>query len=370
MSNQAKIEQLKSAKEELEHKLQNPQDLTDSNRSLLYSDLEYYTNAFNILSRIEKISKELESTEMLLNDPQTDSEMAEIAKDELESLAEQLESAKKDYNSIEIDRKYSDPDDLKSVIIEIRAGAGGDEAGLFAGDIFRMYQHFADKMGWQIEIISSSINESGGYKEIIFSIQGKNVYKWLKYESGVHRVQRIPTTEAKGRIHTSTVSVAILPEAKEIDIKINPEDIRVDTMRASGAGGQCVNRTDSAIRITHFESGIVVSCQETKHQAQNREKAMAMLRARLYEKKKREEDEKRDQMRSSQIGKMMRAEKIRTYNFPQNRITDHRVKLSWHNLENILNGDLELMLNETNQEVLNLLIEEDAKQTSTNSTVL
>ena len=229
---------------------------------------------------------------------------------------------------------------------------------MFAADIFRMYKNFAMSKGWEVEIIESNITEGGGYKEVIAHINGKNVFKHLKYESGVHRVQRIPSTEASGRIHTSTVSVAILPEAKEIDVDIKPEDIRIDVMRASGAGGQCVNKTDSAVRITHYPTGIVVSCQETKHQAQNKEKAMTMLRSRIYEMKRQEEHDKRDSMRSSQIGSAMRAEKIRTYNFPQNRITDHRVKISWHNLEGILNGSIEEMLNDVRQAVQIALLAE------------
>ena len=225
--------------------------------------------------------------------------------------------------------------------MEIRAGAGGDEASLFAADLFRMYKNFGVKKGWNIEIIDSSLTQEGGYKEVIAHFSGKNVFKELKYESGVHRVQRVPVTEASGRIHTSTASVAVLPEAKEIDIQINPADLKIEVMRASGAGGQCVNRTDSAIRITHLPTGIVVSCQETKHQAQNKEKAMALLRSRLYDIKKQEEDSKRSSMRSSMIGSSMRAEKIRTYNFPQNRVTDHRIKKSWFNLESILNGNIQ-----------------------------
>jgi peptide chain release factor 1 len=210
-----------------------------------------------------------------------------------------------------------------------------------------MYKSYSLSKGWNISIIDYNLTEGGGYKEVIAQINGKGVYKELKYESGVHRVQRVPVTESSGRIHTSTASVAILPEAKNVDIEIKPEDLEIEVMRASGAGGQCVNKTDSAVRITHLPTGITVSCQETKHQAQNKEKAMQLLRARLYERKKAEQAEKRSDLRSSQIGTAMRAEKIRTYNFPQNRVTDHRIKKSWHNLEDILNGDIEELLEET-----------------------
>ena len=222
-----------------------------------------------------------------------------------------------------------------------------------------MYRAYANKKGWEVQIIDSSVSEDGGYKEVIAHITGKNVYKKLKYESGVHRVQRIPVTEASGRIHTSTATVAVLPEAHEIDIKIDSEDLRIEVMRASGAGGQCVNRTDSAVRITHIPTGIVVSCQETKHQAQNKEKAMATLRSRLYEKKKREEDEKRSNMRSSQIGGAMRAEKIRTYNFPQNRVTDHRIKKSWHNINSIMLGELDEIIDDVTQGIQLKILENE-----------
>jgi peptide chain release factor 1 len=259
---------------------------------------------------------------------------------------------------MKISRRFESKDDNRASILEIRAGAGGDEASLFAADLFRMYKGYASNKGWDVQIIDSSISESGGYKEVVAQINGKNVFRDLKYESGVHRVQRVPVTESSGRIHTSTASVAVLPEAKDVDIQINPEDLNIEVMRASGAGGQCVNKTDSAVRITHTPTGISVSCQETKYQAQNREKAMAILRARLYEKKKQEEDSKRDNLRSKMIGSAMRAEKIRTYNFPQNRITDHRIKKSWFNIETVLDGDLEEIVHDVREGIMTQLLKE------------
>lgn len=350
-----KLKQLQTTHDTLSQKLLDPTKLTEVERSTLYSDLDYHTTAIDQISKILKLQKELEDAKELLNDKS----MHEMALVEIDKIEQELSKTESEHRALEVGRKFSDPDDTRSAIIEIRAGAGGDEAGLFASDLLKMYQFYATSQGWSFEIISTSVNESGGYKEIIGSINGKNVFKKLKYESGVHRVQRIPVTESKGRIHTSTVSVAILPEAKEIDVQIKPEDIKIDVMRATGAGGQCVNTTDSAVRITHIPTGIVVSCQETKHQLQNRQKAMAMLLARIYDRKKKEEQDKIDSLRAGQVGKMMRAEKIRTYNYPQNRITDHRVKLSWHNLDGILGGNLEQMLTDTNDAVIQALIEEN-----------
>ncbi len=229
---------------------------------------------------------------------------------------------------------------MKGVIIEIRAGAGGQEAAIFAGDLFRMYSRFAEKENWKTLLINSSQSELNGYKEIVFEIKGENAYQELKYEGGVHRVQRVPTTEKSGRVHTSTASVAVLEEATETEIKINPKDVRIDVLRASGPGGQHVNKTESAVRIIHTPTGIMVTCQEERSQQQNKERAMNVLRARLLAKKREEDLALRGDERKGQIGMAMRAEKIRTYNFPQNRITDHRIKKSWHNLDKIIDGDL------------------------------
>jgi peptide chain release factor 1 len=235
-----------------------------------------------------------------------------------------------------------DPDDARNVFLEIRAGAGGDEAAIFAGDLFRMYSYYAQAHGWEVEVMSSSQGEHGGYKEIIARVAGNDVYAKLKFESGVHRVQRVPATEAQGRIHTSTCTVAVLPEAEEVDaIDLNPAELKVDTFRASGAGGQHVNKTDSAIRITHLPSGIVVECQDERSQHKNRSRAMSILRARLLEQEKRKRRDEKAAMRKSQVGTGDRSERIRTYNFPQGRVTDHRVNVTLHKLDHVMEGDLD-----------------------------
>jgi len=327
---------------ELEKRMANAHQ-TGEDMSKLSEELSYYSTVATKVTQIQKAISEYEEAQELLNDD----EMKDLAQTELEKNEQIITELDEEITALKIDREFADEDDMKSAVLEIRAGAGGDEAALFAADLFRMYKSYSLSKGWNISIIDYNLTEGGGYKEVIAQINGKGVYKELKYESGVHRVQRVPVTESSGRIHTSTASVAILPEAKNVDIEIKPEDLEIEVMRASGAGGQCVNKTDSAVRITHLPTGITVSCQETKHQAQNKEKAMQLLRARLYERKKAEQAEKRSDLRSSQIGTAMRAEKIRTYNFPQNRVTDHRIKKSWHNLEDILNGDIEELLEET-----------------------
>lgn len=345
------LAEISKQKDDLELTLSTAHTKPNIDISALSAELNYITELHALYSEINKQLDDYSQAKEIIEDA-SDKEMSEMANMELEDLEEKIPLLDKSISKKIIEQKLSDPDDLKSVIIEIRAGAGGEEASLFAAELFRMYTNFASSKNWTIEMISSNTSENGGYKEAIAKIEGKNVYKHLKYESGVHRVQRIPTTESGGRIHTSTTSVAILPEAKDIDIEIKPEDIRVDTMRSSGAGGQSVNKTDSAIRITHLESGLVVSCQDTKVQQQNKEKAMEILRSRLYEMKREEAQKQRSDMRSSQIGQAMRAEKIRTYNFPQSRITDHRVKLSWHNLEEVLSGEIGKLLEDLNEAVL------------------
>lgn len=331
----------KSKKEELEQRMQNTHG-NGQDMSKLSIDLNYYSQLDQYISELLKNIERYEQAMQILDE--NDDDLVPLAQTELKEVEENISRLELEINQIQIEREFTDDDDSRNVILEIRAGAGGEEASLFAGNLFDMYKAYSLKNGWEVQIIDSNVSETGGYKEVIAHITGKNVYKKLKYESGVHRVQRVPVTESSGRIHTSTASVAIMPEAREIDIDIKSEDLRIDVMRASGAGGQCVNKTDSAVRITHIPTGIVVSCQETKHQAQNKEKAMANLRSRLYDLKKQEEDSKRSSMRSSQIGSAMRAEKIRTYNFPQNRVTDHRVKKSWHNIDSIMYGALDELI--------------------------
>ncbi|MCK9415113.1 MAG: peptide chain release factor 1 [Candidatus Dojkabacteria bacterium] len=337
----------------LEQRMANAHD-TGEDMSSLSEELNYYSTLASKIIEIKKAVASFKEAQELLNDI----EMKELAEAEMTKNEKVIEELDEEIIAMEIDRQFSDEDDMRSAVLEIRAGAGGDEAALFAADLFRMYKNFATIKNWEISMIDYNVTQEGGYKEVIAQINGKGVYKALKYESGVHRVQRVPTTESSGRIHTSTASVAILPEARNIDIDIKPEDLNIEVMRASGAGGQCVNRTDSAVRITHIPTGIVVSCQETKYQAQNKEKAMQLLRSRLYEKKKSEEAKKRSDLRSSQIGSAMRAEKIRTYNFPQNRVTDHRIKKSWHNLEDILNGNIEELLEETRHQIQVIALKE------------
>lgn len=267
-----------------------------------------------------------------------DDEFKEMLKGEISELELEVEALEEELKILLIPK---DPNDDKNVIVEIRAGAGGNEAGLFAGDLFRMYSMYAEKQGWKVEMMDSNNQGIGGFKEVIFMIKGKGAYSKLKYESGVHRVQRVPETEASGRIHTSTSTVAVLPEAEDIDLEINPNDIRIDVFRSSGNGGQSVNTTDSAVRITHLPTGMVVSCQDEKSQHKNRDKAMKILKARLYDQLMREQNAEIAQERRSQVGSGDRSERIRTYNFPQGRVTDHRINMTIHRLEGFLDGDIE-----------------------------
>ena len=290
----------------------------------------------------EEAKEALDEAKEMLNE-KLDDDFKEMVKAEAEELEDKIDVITDELKALLIPK---DPNDDRNVIVEIRAGAGGDEGGIFAGNLFRMYTRYAERQGWKTEILTSHDQGVGGFKEVSFLIKGTGAYSKLKYESGVHRVQRVPDTESSGRIHTSTATVAVLPEAEDIDIEIGPNDVRVDVFRSSGNGGQSVNTTDSAVRLTHVPTGIIISCQDEKSQLKNKDKAFRILKARLYDKKMEEENAKVAEERKSQIGSGDRSAKIRTYNFPQGRITDHRINMTVHKLDSFLDGDINDMISE------------------------
>ncbi len=332
-----KLDEFKGQLEELDSKLSDPNVMKDMSayknlmqeRSRLVPIVEELTN-------LKALTEELKDNEALSKE--SDSEIAEMAKEEIPLLKERIEQTQKHCKMLLVP---PDPMEGKNIIMEIRAGTGGEEAALFAADLYRMYSYYAESMHWKLEEISSNATELGGYKEVIVSISGKDVYGSLRWESGVHRVQRVPETESGGRIHTSAVTVAVLPEAEETEVEIRQEDLRIDVMRAGGPGGQCVNTTESAVRITHIPTGLVVICQNQKSQLQNKAEAMRVLRSRLYDLEAGRKAKERAEERKSQVGSGDRSERIRTYNFPQNRLTDHRINLTLYKLDLIMEGHLE-----------------------------
>lgn len=337
---------------ELENKISDPNVISDQElwRKLCkeHSDITPIVNKYREYKALN--DNITEAKEMLAS--------GELDKEEKSMIEAEIEESKKGIELVSDELKIlllpKDPNDEKNVIVEIRGGAGGDEAALFASDLLRMYSMYAETKRWKVELLSANATDIGGYKEVSFAINGESAYSRLKFESGVHRVQRIPSTESGGRIHTSTVTVAVLPEVEEVEVEINPNDLRIDVFRAGGPGGQCVNTTDSAVRITHLPTGIVVSCQDEKSQHKNKDKAMKILRSRVYDVFIQEQNDAISAERKSQVGTGDRSERIRTYNFPQGRVTDHRIGLTLHRLDSVLNGDLD--------EIIDALITSDQSE--------
>jgi peptide chain release factor 1 len=346
-----KLEQIKARYALVQQAASDPDIIKDQRRYReIMQECTSLAEIVDAYAAYQKVEAELEGTRQMLAESD-DGEFRELARQEQRELEERLRKLSESLNLLLIPK---DPLDEKNIIMEIRAGTGGEEAALFVADLYRMYSRFAETRAWKLEILSAHATGIGGFKEIIFSIAGRHVFSELRYESGVHRVQRVPVTEAGGRIHTSAVTVAVLPEAEETDVEISPEDLRIDVFRSSGPGGQSVNTTDSAVRITHLPTGMVVTCQDEKSQHKNKAKALRVLRARLYEREEQKRREARAEERRSQIGSGDRSQRIRTYNFPQNRVTDHRINLTLYRLEAVLQGNLDelvdnLRLNARNQ---------------------
>lgn len=342
--------------EELAGLMSDPQVISDQGRFQKYA--KEHSSLLEIVAEFREWKKSVrglqENRELLA--AEQDPELLELVRQEVADFEAKKERSEAALKLLLLPK---DPRDEKSVIMEIRAGTGGDEAGLFAADLFRMYSRYADKMRWKTEILNSHLTGVGGFKEVIVGIQGKGVYSKLKFEAGTHRVQRVPTTETQGRIHTSAVTVAILPEVEDVDIRINPTDIKVDVYRSSGPGGQSVNTTDSAVRLTHLPTGIVVTCQDEKSQHKNKDRALKVLRARLYDEEQRKQQAALAEDRKQQVGSGDRSERIRTYNFPQERVTDHRIGLTLHKLSLVMEGDLDQIL-----EALNLHYQAEALQSA------
>lgn len=334
-----RLQMLEDRYEELGELLSDPEVIADTKRftelSKEMADLRETVEKYN---QYKEVSQRISDDEEMLNEGLDDDEMTEMVKAELADSKDEKQALEEEIKILLIPK---DPNDDKNIIMEIRGAAGGDEASLFAGDLFNMYSKYAERQGWSIEVIDRNMTEVGGFKEVAMLINGKNVYSKLKYESGAHRVQRVPVTESAGRVHTSTATVVVMPEAEDVEIELDPKDIRVDVYRSSGAGGQHINKTSSAVRMTHLPTGIVVAMQDQRSQQQNREKAMKILKARVYDYYASQEQDAYDENRKSAVGTGDRSERIRTYNYPQNRVTDHRIGLSLNKLDRIMNGELD-----------------------------